>query len=126
MASRSAFKRKALSMTSLIDVIFLLLLFFMLSSTFSKFGKIDLVTSTSGASTSPTTPPVFVQRSSETITVNGEHMALEQAMETIARLQQKGAETVLLSIKEDLSSQILIETMVSISKAAPVRLTLVR
>ena len=31
-----------LSMTSLIDVIFLLLLFFMLTSTFSKFSEVEL------------------------------------------------------------------------------------
>ena len=36
-------------MTSLIDVIFLLLLFFMLTSTFSKFAEIELAAATSGA-----------------------------------------------------------------------------
>ena len=34
--------RRQISVTSLIDVIFLLLLFFMLSSTFSKFADVEL------------------------------------------------------------------------------------
>ncbi|WP_367714863.1 biopolymer transporter ExbD [Nitratireductor sp. GISD-1A_MAKvit] len=35
-------RRKPLSLTSLIDVIFLLLLFFMLSSTFTRFASVEI------------------------------------------------------------------------------------
>lgn len=50
MALRPApVRRRALSMTSLIDVIFLLLLFFMLSSTFSRFAEIPLAAAAGGA-----------------------------------------------------------------------------
>ena len=35
-------KRKPLSLTSLIDVIFLLLLFFMLTSTFTRFARVEI------------------------------------------------------------------------------------
>lgn len=40
--SKSRLKRRPLSMTPLIDIIFLLLLFFMLSSTFTRFAEIPL------------------------------------------------------------------------------------
>lgn len=49
-------RRRALSMTSLIDVIFLLLLFFMLSSTFTRFGDLPLTTASGGVSASTDTP----------------------------------------------------------------------
>ncbi|MEX0280950.1 MAG: biopolymer transporter ExbD, partial [Arenibacterium sp.] len=35
-------RRRVVSLTALIDVVFLLLLFFMLTSTFSSFGEIEL------------------------------------------------------------------------------------
>ncbi|WP_026381591.1 ExbD/TolR family protein [Afifella pfennigii] len=35
-------RRRAISMTPLIDVVFLLLLFFMLASTFARFGAVDV------------------------------------------------------------------------------------
>jgi len=49
-------RRRALSMTSLIDVIFLLLLFFMLSSTFTRFGDLPLTTASGGATASAEAP----------------------------------------------------------------------
>ncbi|MEM7740039.1 MAG: biopolymer transporter ExbD [Pseudomonadota bacterium] len=48
MALRRSFKRRRASITSLIDVIFLLLLFFMLTSTFSQFSEIELVKAAEG------------------------------------------------------------------------------
>ncbi|WP_321490010.1 biopolymer transporter ExbD [uncultured Hyphomonas sp.] len=42
MALKRITRRRTLSITSLIDVIFLLLLFFMLASTFSKFSEMDI------------------------------------------------------------------------------------
>ncbi|MRH20698.1 biopolymer transporter ExbD [Rhodovulum strictum] len=57
-------------MTPLIDVIFLLLLFFMLSSTFTRFAEIDLVASGSGQQQAEARP-VFVQLAPETLRLNG-------------------------------------------------------
>lgn len=122
-----SFKRRSLSMTSLIDVIFLLLLFFMLSSTFSKFGEIDLVTSSGGgAKAANQKPPVFVKRDSDTLSVNGTIFSLEETILRIKELNEEGSSVVILSIGESVTSQLLLETMVSITKAAPVKLTLVQ
>ncbi len=113
-------------MTSLIDVIFLLLLFFMLSSTFSKFGEIDLTSSTRGqGSFSNQNPPVFVRRSLENLTINGTEMTLEEAEKHLASLHKKGTKALILSIDDNLSSQLLLETMVRFKKAAPLQVTLV-
>ncbi|MEM8793939.1 MAG: biopolymer transporter ExbD [Pseudomonadota bacterium] len=127
MLARKKFRRRTLSMTSLIDVIFLLLLFFMLSSTFSKFGEIDLVTASGSAgATRSQEPPIFIKRDAETLTVNGQIRTLEEAETEVAELHEKGADIVILSIGETLTSQVLIETMVSLTRAAPVRITLVQ
>lgn len=58
-------------MTSLIDVIFLLLLFFMLSSTFSKFAEVDLAAAGSGAAPAGDTRPVFLSLATDGLRLNG-------------------------------------------------------
>ncbi len=99
--------RRRLSMTSLIDIIFLLLLFFMLSSTFSKFGLVPLPLGTSGAVT-PTTAPVFVKVDADTITLNGDPVALEILA---TALSQADSVTALLSVGPDVSAQRLTDVL---------------
>lgn len=69
-------QRRHLSLTSLIDVIFLLLLFFMLSSTFSKYAEIQLPLGGSGINSSEGTP-FFLRISADVITLNGKPTTLE-------------------------------------------------
>ena len=64
-------------MTSLIDVIFLLLLFFMLSSTFSRYGELPLTGAGSGGATPGEAPPRFLQLLPEALRLNGGEIALE-------------------------------------------------
>ena len=54
-------------MTSLIDVIFLLLLFFMLTSTFTRFSEVELTAAGSGTPPqAPTEAPLFLRLGAET------------------------------------------------------------
>ena len=63
-------------MTSLIDVIFLLLLFFMLTSTFSKFSEVPLAAAGSGAvAQASDAKPVFLQLGPDTLRLNGDEIA---------------------------------------------------
>lgn len=64
-------RRRALSMTSLIDVIFLLLLFFMLSSTFTRYGDLPLSTATGGTGISTETP-AFLRVMPDALTLDTE------------------------------------------------------
>ncbi|MFN4155156.1 MAG: ExbD/TolR family protein [Paracoccaceae bacterium] len=68
-------RRKPLSMTSLIDVIFLLLLFFMLSSTFTRFGDLPLTTA-SGGVTAATDTPAFLRLTADRLMLDTETMDL--------------------------------------------------
>ena len=69
-------RKNRLSMTSLIDVIFLLLLFFMLTSTFSKFSEVPLPVGTAGEVGSQATP-MFLRVTQDDITLNSKSVALE-------------------------------------------------
>lgn len=78
--------RRPLSLTPLIDVIFLLLLFFMLSSTFSDFAEIDLVAGAPGGAAPDGPPPAFLQLSPRDLRLNGEAVPLSGLSEALVAL----------------------------------------
>ncbi len=63
--------RRTLSMTSLIDVIFLLLLFFMLSSTFTRYASVDLSGGASAQAVNDSAPQLLISLRGDGILVNG-------------------------------------------------------
>lgn len=104
-------------MTSLIDVIFLLLLFFMLSSTFSRFSEVELVSGGAGASP-PASPPLFLRISAEEISLNATQVTLEGLGAAIraraAAATGAGTMPVLVSVRGDVSAQRLTNLLVAL------------
>ena len=66
-----------LSMTSLIDVIFLLLLFFMLTSTFSRFSEVELTAAGASAGGVSDRPPLFLRLLPDAISLNGQAVEMD-------------------------------------------------
>lgn len=114
-----------MSLTPLIDVIFLLLLFFMLSSTFSKYGEIE-IGAAGGRAAAGDTPPIFMQLREDGLTVNGVSMQGEEAMAELRRLEGEGARNLVLSVKPGPNAQTLIDTLADIEAATDLRLSIVR
>ncbi|MEP2716025.1 biopolymer transporter ExbD [Pseudophaeobacter sp.] len=110
MRNRANFVRRAVSMTPLIDVIFLLLLFFMLTSTFSTFGEIELSQATAGKATAAPQPSerLFVQLGAERIVLNGTQMTLEQLATEVESGQ------LLVSLDGDASAQRVVDLLVKL------------
>ena len=106
-------RRARLSMTSLIDVIFLLLLFFMLTSTFSKFAEVEMTTGGVGSGVSPSqSAPLFLRLSDGSITLNGapvKRHALPDRFENVARPAQ-----VLVSVTDSASAQDLTDVLAAL------------
>ena len=97
-------------MTPLIDVIFLLLLFFMLSSTFSKFSEIELSSGSRGG-TGTDRPPYFMQLGPERILLNG--VPVQMAALGQSDLAQVGAgSSLIVSLKSGVSAQRLTDLLV--------------
>lgn len=112
--SGPAFRRRRLSMTSLIDVIFLLLLFFMLSSTFSRFAEVELMTAQAGGAAQDS-PPLFLRLEQEALSLNGAPIPLPDLPATI--LARKGGEapvTVLVSLGPAVSAQRLVDLLAAL------------
>lgn len=115
--------RRRLSMTALIDVIFLLLLFFMLSSTFTRFAEVELSAAASGAAVSEE-KPIFLSLAPETLRLNGEAVALDTLAEVLAaRGTGDTPITVLVALQGEVSAQRLTDLLVALRGLTNLRLT---
>jgi len=111
MALKATYRRRALSMTSLIDVIFLLLLFFMLSSTFSKFAEVELAgLGRQGAGSANQT--LFLQVTPDAIRLNTSPLGIKALSTRLTEMQGQGDTKLLLSLSGDVTSQRLTDVLV--------------
>lgn len=112
-------------MTSLIDVIFLLLLFFMLSSTFTRFSEVDLGAGTAGLDATKVRP-VFLQLAPDALRLNGSDVALG-SLPTILKVQHGamvGAPLpVLVSLRPGVTAQRLTDLLVVLRQVSGVQAT---
>lgn len=115
--------RRRLSLTSLIDVIFLLLLFFMLTSTFTRFAEVDLALGGAGGAPSSDSP-VFLSLAAEDLRVNGETIALAGVQEALAVHRIGDAPlSVLVAMSADVTAQRLTDLLVALREGPALRVT---
>ncbi|MGB0659190.1 MAG: ExbD/TolR family protein [Mangrovicoccus sp.] len=120
-------KRGRLSLTSLIDVIFLLLLFFMLSSTFSRFGEIDLTPGGSGASAVASTEQRLFLRLSETgLSLNGRAISPAELSDGIEAQRNAADLRLILAVAPGSRAQALADTLLTLRAVAGAKVTVLR
>ncbi|MEM8986042.1 MAG: biopolymer transporter ExbD [Pseudomonadota bacterium] len=122
---RKASRRKA-SITSLIDVIFLLLLFFMLASTFSKEAEIELISGMEGMRTGEETFVVvrlFV--APETLQVDGSPIIEEQLTERLADIIAEPGAIIAVEIGEQVTTQRFVDILLQLRTAPKARIRVV-
>jgi len=107
------FRRRKLSLTSLIDVIFLLLLFFMLSSTFSQFSEVELASAGQGQAAVSESRPIFVQLREDGLRVNAREVGLDGLAGTLAPLMD-GETRALVSAGDDVTAQRLTDLLLAL------------
>lgn len=101
-------QKKAIAMTPLVDVIFLLLLFFMLSSTFSKFAEVELSTAPPQGEPA-TTPPIFLQLFPEEVSINGQARSLN-ALD----IAPADGQILLVALQDGVTAQRLTDLLVAL------------
>ncbi len=109
MAERGRTRRRRLSLTSLIDVIFLLLLFFMLTSTFSRFAEVEL-SAAAPAGAAGQARPVFLRLAPDAVSVNGEAVAMAGLGEALAH-EGEDVRPVLVSLSGEVTAQRLTDLL---------------
>ena len=101
-------------MTSLIDVIFLLLLFFMLSSTFSRFAEVELAAAGSGQASQPTTP-AFLSLKPESLSLNGVVTDIQGIGPALDAFRTEKEElTLVISLKTGVTAQRLTDVLATL------------
>jgi len=106
-------RRRRLSMTSLVDVIFLLLLFFMLSSTFSRFAEVELSGARAGGARSGDIARGFLQLGETGLQVNGQEVGLGALPAHFADIAPEAERLqVIVSLQDGVTAQRLTDLLV--------------
>ena len=110
---RIARKRNRIGLTPLIDVVFLLLVFFMLSSTFLRYTGVDLTGGRSGIDRRADVKNLVIVRvkGGSNIDVNGKPVALEQLKSELASLASGEGIKVAIKPMEDAKVQEVVEVL---------------
>lgn len=116
--------RRALSMTSLIDVIFLLLLFFMLSSTFTRYASVDLGPSGSASGGSGSAPTLLISLRADGVLVNG-HAPHDDLRTALVRYRDWGEERGTILVGIGATSQQLV-TALETARSVGLKVTVAR
>jgi biopolymer transport protein ExbD len=119
-------RRRPLSLTSLIDVIFLLLLFFMLSSTFTRFAEVEITAGRAGAASAAERPDVLLRLDGENWRVNGLDFGPDEAIGELARLHDAGARSAVLLVRGEATSQQLVAAVERIRRDTGLTLSVAR
>ncbi|SFR12692.1 outer membrane transport energization protein ExbD [Poseidonocella sedimentorum] len=101
-------------MTSLIDVIFLLLLFFMLSSTFTRYAEIPLTGASGGGAVSGDQVVMFLRLNPEEALLNGRGLSIEETVETLREAEEGTARTLLVTTTEEVTTQRLVDLLIAL------------
>jgi len=114
-------RRRTVSMTSLIDVIFLLLLFFMLSSTFTRFGGVEMRVGGAGPAADRAGERLFLRLEEERLSLNGVPVAMSAL---VGRLGGVADPTVIVSVRPGVTAQRMTDLLVTLRDAPEARVML--
>ena len=111
MAHRSYKVKKRLALTSLIDIIFLLLLFLMLTSTFSKFSEIELSVAATAAESNVSEKILFLRISAFRIDLNSDEVQINSLSKSIKSFTKNSKASLVVSMDQDVTSQRLVDIL---------------
>ena len=111
MGHRSYTVKKRLALTSLIDIIFLLLLFLMLTSTFSKFSEIELSVAATAAESNVSEKILFLRISALRIDLNSDEVQINSLSKSIKSFTKNSKASLVVSMDQDVTSQRLVDIL---------------
>jgi len=106
-------RRRRLPLTPLIDVIFLLLLFFMLSSSFLHFADVEVASAgaASGGPATPGTSALLRLQADGGLVLNGEAVETDGLVATLRTLHEGGTERLVLAAADERAVQDLVDVL---------------
>ncbi|GHA52975.1 biopolymer transporter ExbD [Amylibacter ulvae] len=110
-------RRRRPSLTPMIDVVFLLLVFFMLASQFGKDQAVTLPILGGDASAKYSGPPRLITVRGDTVLLNGAPMELTRAIKNLQTLTTKPDDIIVLRGGEDASTQNMLDVFSALQGA---------
>nr|WP_319512825.1 biopolymer transporter ExbD [uncultured Cohaesibacter sp.] len=111
-------RRSIVGLTSLIDVIFLLLLFFMLSSTFSRYSQLDLGVAGVGSGSGGERPKLIMSLSDDSVLrLNGRVTELGGLDAALEPFLAEGVERAVIVPRGDVSLQELVALLETVKSS---------
>jgi biopolymer transport protein ExbD len=125
---RTTRKRPLISLTPLIEVVFILLLFFMLASNFSQWRTIDVMTPVSGGIQNDSEPSLLIQiESAGNIRLDGTPLTLDGLFgPAAAAIQQQPQRRIVVQPAADVSLQTIVSVLERLRAAGGQRIVLQR
>ncbi|MGJ3231101.1 MAG: biopolymer transporter ExbD [Oceanicaulis sp.] len=125
MALSRTRKRRKASITSLIDVIFLLLLFFMLASTFTDRAEIELTSAPPGPGGGESDAPVLrLMVGQDSLTLDGAPVTLQTLAATVSRIGEPGA-VLAVDLAPEADTERLISVLLALESVEGVQIRVV-
>ena len=110
--------RRGIGLTPLIDVVFLLLVFFMLASTFLKFTNVRIDTAGAGTAKVDVAKVVLVHVAPEQrYFINGVETALTSLVEELDKLKDEGREQVVIVMRSGTTVDDLIKGLTTVRRS---------
>lgn len=122
---RAAKPRRRQNLTPMIDVIFLLLVFFMLAARFGAEDALPLQTATTTMGAAYTGPPRLIDIGPQEVRLNGQVIAAADLAELLAPLISNPADAILLRAGDGTGLQALLQVMDDLRAAGFATLVLV-
>ena len=115
--------RRRPSLTPMIDVVFLLLVFFMLAARFGQEGAFDLAIG--GAATEWQGPPRLVRIAGDSVQLNGQAVTPEALIQALTRLTETVSDPIVIRADEGVALQRLLDVMAGLEQGGFTNLVLV-
>nr|WP_104070560.1 biopolymer transporter ExbD [Albidovulum inexpectatum] len=116
--------RRRLSMTSLIDVVFLLLMFFMLTSTFSRFAELELGTAGAASANASQSARAFLSLGPDTLRLGPDEISPDDlAPRLVAMRPDEGRLDVIVAPAGGVTAQRLADLLVLLRRVEGITVT---
>ena len=111
-------RRRHIGLTPLIDVVFLLLLFFMLASSFEQFAEIELQAATAGTADPLAGKPVFIRLHDDgRLDVDATDTPLADLQANLNTLVSEGRAAAVVQVRNGVPTQRLVDVLEQIRRS---------
>ncbi len=117
-------RRNMISLTPLIDVVFILLLFFMLSSNFTRWHQINVQSVTSSESQTPELRIVQIESNQGEFSFKGRRLVMNDANAIQQLVAENKQATFVITVVEGIKIQVMVTLLDQLKQAGATRVSL--